>query len=186
MNSPCTTLHVAGGLILLAASLSPGMAWSAVTLTPTARDSLASPDGNGRFSTYSEYGEPCINDLGQVAFAARLTATALGAADNDIVVRVSPGGVVQLLARQGEPIPDGPGTWGNLQQITRQYAMNDSGRVAFNAPLTGTSGGTSNDRGIYSAMDPGSWLIHVRKGDIAPFTTWPFNVLLTQIGRAHV
>ncbi|MFN8177938.1 MAG: choice-of-anchor tandem repeat NxxGxxAF-containing protein [bacterium] len=175
----CTFLHVTCGLMLLAAPPVPRPALAAVTVTAAARDSLASPDGNGRFSGYSEYGEPCINDFGQVAFTARLTGTALGSSDNDVLVRVSPGGLVQLLARQGSAIPDGPGFWGDLQQITRQYAMNDSGRVAFNAPLTGTSGGPSNDRGIYSASDPGAYWIHVRKGDIAPFTTLPFNALLT-------
>jgi len=150
-------------------------------MTAAARDSMLSPDGNGRFSVYSDYGEPCINDAGQVAFAARLTATALGSADNDVIVRTSSGGIIHLFARQGGAIPDGPGSWADLQQITRQYAINDAGRVVFNVPLTGTPGGSGDNRGIYStnSTSPDSIWRHVRKGDIAPFTDSPFNVLLT-------
>jgi hypothetical protein len=173
--------RVALGSIPIAMALHPDLALSAVTLTAAARDSMSSPDGNGRFSVYSDYGEPCINDAGQVAFAARLTATALGGADNDVVVRTSPGGIVELFARQGGAIPDGPGSWADLQQVIRQYAINDAGRVVFNAPLAGTPGGTGDNRGIYStnATSPDSFWVHVRKGDIAPFTDSPFNALLT-------
>lgn len=172
-------LFPAACTVAMFASLLPGPASSTVTWTAAARDSLASPDGNGRFSAYSDYGEPCINDLGQVVFAARLTGTTLGSADNDVIVRVSGGGILELLARQGGAIPDGPGTWADLQQVIRQYALNDSGLVVFNAPLSGTAGGTADNRGIYTSAGPASCTAVVRRGDIAPFTTSPFNVLLT-------
>src|SRR5262245_41496683 len=136
MASPCTIFRVACVSMAIAVSSFPGSARSTVTMTAAARDSILSPDGNGRFSVYSDYGEPCINDAGQVAFAARLTGTALGSADNDVIVRTSSGGIVQLFARQGGAIPDGPGSWADLQQVTRQYAINDAGRVVFNVPLT--------------------------------------------------
>ena len=91
MTSRWTAARRVTGLIPLIVSLASGAALATVTLTPAARDSTPSPDGNGRFSTYTEYGEPCINDAGQVAFVARLAATALGAADNDVLARVSAG-----------------------------------------------------------------------------------------------
>lgn len=146
-----------------------------VTVTPVARDGNPAPGGNGSFGSYPSYGEPCINDAAQVAFTAILTGTSGGGADDDVLVRGESAGTVTLMARQGGAIPDGPGTFGNLHFVTRQYAMNDSGRIAIVAPLTGTPGGTSDNSALYSAVFPGLWWKHVRRGDIAPFTTSPFN-----------
>ena len=148
---------------------------AAVRAIPVARDGNPAPGGNGSFGTYFNYGEPCINDASQVAFTALLSGTSGGSADNDVLVRGEAAGTVTLMARQGGAIPDGPGTFGNLHFVTRQYAMNDSGRIAIVAPLTGTAGGTADNSALYSAVYPGLWWRHVRRGDIAPFTTSPFN-----------
>ncbi len=161
-------------LTLLSVAWAP-RAGAAVTAVPVARDGNPAPGGNGSFGTYSNYGEPCLNDASQVAFTALLSGTSGGAADNDVLVRGESAGTVTMMARQGEPIPDGPGFFGALHFITRQYAMNDSGRIAIVAPLTGTAGGTADNSALYSAVFPGLWWKHVRRGDIAPFTTSPFN-----------
>lgn len=168
---------VAGAVaaLILMTLTGTGPARAAVTAVPVARDGNPAPGGNGSFGTYSSYGEPCINDASQVAFTALLTGTSGGAADNDVLVRGEAAGGVTLMARQGGPIPDGPGFFGALHFITRQYAMNDSGRIAIVAPLTGTAGGTADNSALYSAITPGLWWRHVRRGDIAPFTTSPFN-----------
>ncbi len=157
----------------LAAVAAP--AGATVSAIPVAREGNPAPGGNGSFGSYTSYGEPCLNDASQVAFTALISGSSGGTADNDVLVRGEPGGTVTLMARQGQPIPDGPGTFGNLHFVTRQYAMNDSGRVAIVAPLTGTAGGTSDNSALYSAVTPGLWWKHVRRGDIAPFTTSPFN-----------
>src|SRR5258706_7513766 len=124
-------------LVLPSAAL-PGAALATVTAVPVARDGIPAPGGNGSFGTYFNYGEPCVNDASQVAFTALLTGTSGGGADNDVLVRGEANGTVTLMAREGQPIPDGPGFFGALHFVVRQYAMNDSGRIAVVAPLTGT------------------------------------------------
>lgn len=163
--------------LLAAGLIAAAPAPAAVTWVAIARDGQASPDGNGTFGGYTRYGEAFLNDSGQVVFAARRIGTAAGTADDAVIARGN-GLSVALIAREGQPIPDGPGAFGHMLEILRQYSINDSGRIAFNAPLTGTPGGTSDDRAIYSAVDPGVYWKVVRKGEIAPFTTSPFNALL--------
>lgn len=154
---------------------SPGRAMATVTAIPVARDGNPAPGGNGTFGGYTSYGEPCLNNHSQVAFACLLAGSSGGATDNDALVRGESNGTLTLMAREGQPIPDGPGFFGALNFVIRQYAMNDSGRIAIVTPLTGTAGGTSDNQALYSAVFPGLWWKHVRRGDIAPFTTTPFN-----------
>ena len=116
-----------------------------IAIVPITRDGQASPDANGSFPTFFDYGEPFLNDSGQVVFSCRLVLTAGGSADNEVLVRGRGGSAPVLIAREGQAIPDGPGLFGGLQGVIRQYAMNDSGRVVFVAPLTGTAGGTSDN-----------------------------------------
>jgi hypothetical protein len=166
---------VRGAIVVLALLPVAHSARATVTATPVARDGNPAPGGNGAFGGYTTYGEPCVNDASQVAFTAQLTGTSGGGTDNDILARGEANGTVTKMAREGEPIPDGPGLFGGLHFVVRQYAMNDSGRIAIVAPLTGTPGGTSDNSALYSAITPGLWWKHVRRGDIAPFTTTPFN-----------
>jgi len=153
----------------------PGGAGAAVTAIPVARDGNPAPGGNGTFGSYASYGEPCVNNHSQVAFTALFSGSSGGSTDNDALERGESGGTLTLMAREGQPIPDGPGLFGALHFVTRRYAMNDSGRIAIMTPLTGTPGGTSDNAALYSAVFPGLWWRHVRRGDIAPFTTTPFN-----------
>jgi flagellar hook capping protein FlgD len=168
---------VTGAMVALALSSLAlvGTARATVTAVPVARQGNPAPGGNGTFGPYANYGEPCLNDHSQVAFSALLTGTSGGGADNDVLVRGEANGSVTLMAREGQPIPDGPGSFGALHFVIREYAMNDSGRIAVVAPLTGTPGGTSDNSALYSAITPGLWWKHIRRGDIAPFTTLPFN-----------
>ena len=63
-----------GMAAVLAIAPVSALAAAAVTIIPVARDSMLAPDGNGRFSTYGTYGEPVLNDAGQVAFTGRFSA----------------------------------------------------------------------------------------------------------------
>jgi len=167
-----TSAKRAGVLALLALGTSalalPVNAELSVTATPLALESAAAPDGNGVFGAYNRFNEPCLNDSGQVGFSARLNGTAGGTLDDTIIVRADPGGTINLLAREGQAIPDGPGAFGVLNTVTRAYSMNDSGRVAFTAGLTGTPGGASDNSGIYSIKDPGHFWVHARSDWPAP------------------
>src|SRR5262245_46695487 len=122
--------------------LVPALA-AAVDVVPIAIETGAAPGGNGAFGGYLSFGEPCINDSGQIGFYANLTGTAGGGADNDLLARGQPGGPTVVIAREGNSIPGGSGLYGALQVIVRQYTMNNGGRMAYAAMLTGTPGGTT-------------------------------------------
>lgn len=159
-------------------ALAVGRAHAAATVTvfPLARTGVAAPDANGSFGAFFSFRDPVLNDAGEVAFVGRFDFSSLGTLDDDYLVRASKTGARTLLARQGQALPDVSGTFGGLANaILREYAMNDSGRVAFIAPRTGTPGGTADNSAIYSIRDPGLFWVHARRGDTPPFTTTTFN-----------
>ena len=163
---------------LLGLSVGAGLAraTATVTIVPLARDGMSAPGGNGTFGSYFQYRDPVLNDAGEAAFTGRFLSTLGGSADDDYLVRASKSGVRVTLAREGQALPDVSGTFGGLfTAILREFCMNDSGRVAFIAPRTGTPGGTADNSALYSVKDPGLFWVHVRRGDTPPFTTTTFN-----------
>jgi hypothetical protein len=154
--------------LALLVTATPAHASLTVSAIPLARSTEASPDGNGTFGDYFGFGEPCVNDSGQVAFSADLTATTGGTADDEVLIRARDGVSHVLIAREGELIAGGPASFGRLFPAPRIYVMNNSGRVAFRAPLDNTPGGAADNDGLFSSVGPGSLTQHVRKGDLAP------------------
>jgi hypothetical protein len=144
------------------------------TAIPLVRQGDPAPDGNGIYGTYSNFGDPCLNDSGQVAFSALLGGTAGGAADNEVIVRAASGSPTALIVHEGEALPIAGAFGTGLHFVTRQYVMNNDGRVAFPANLTGTPGGTTDNAGMYSSEGPGTLIQHARKGAIAPDFAVPF------------
>ena len=125
-------------------------------LTQVARTGRAAPDGNG---TFISLGSPALNDAGQTAFTGTLTGTAGGTADNEGVFR-GDGGALTQVARAGQAAPDGNGTFDRFVGAT----LNDVGQVAFRGELTGTAGGSADDRGVFTG-DGADLLTVVREGD---------------------
>jgi hypothetical protein len=155
-------------LVLLTLIPASGLA-SPVDVTPIAIETGAAPGGNGTFGGYLSFGDPCINDSGQIGFYASLVGTAGGGSDNDLLARGQPGGPLVVIAREGNAIPGGGGFYGALQVIIRQYTMNNSGRMAYAAMLTGTPGGSSDNQAIYTCAGPGTENLIARRGSAAPF-----------------
>ncbi len=128
-------------------------------ITQIAREGQAAPDGNGSFAYFED---PSLNDAGQVAFKAWLRDTAGGSDDNQGIFRGAGGRITQI-AREGQPTPDGNGTFAYFEDPS----LNDAGQAAFYATLTGTSGGTSDDNGIFRGA--GSTITQIaREGQAAP------------------
>jgi hypothetical protein len=132
-------------------------------VTRIARQGQAAPDGNGTLGSFAEF--PALNKSGQVAFGVHLQGTSGGNTDSQGIFRGS-GGALTQIARAGQTAPDGNGIFipgnflGNVQ-------LNDSGQAAFWLELTGTSGGTKDDSGIFLG-DGGPITQIAREGDIAP------------------
>lgn len=171
MNSKRST---AGILWLFALSMPASVARPAVEIVPLVQLGDPGPGGDGTYGSYLDYGPPCLNDAGQVAFSADLGGNAGGAATDELMLRVEPDGARTVLAREGSAIPDGTGFYDNLKVANRRYVMNNDGRVAFVSEMTGTPGGTSDNQAIWSSDGPGTETEHVRIGDSAPGTASTF------------
>jgi hypothetical protein len=120
-------------------------------LTQIVRSDQLAPDGNGRFTGF---GEVVLNNLGQTAFYANLT----GNNGNGIFVGI--GDSLTQVARAGQFAPDGNGAFSNFGNLV----LNDAGQSVFSATLTGTSGGNSDNSGIFTG-DGIDFLKVIRAGD---------------------
>lgn len=143
-----------------------------------ARSVQPSPDGNGSFLIFFTSAPP-LNDQGQTAFVAQLNGTTGGTADNLGLYRGDGNTTVQLV-RKGEFVPNGNGRFLDFGGAAT-VAINNSGQVAFTATLTGTSGGSSDNAGIF--LVTGSTVTQLaRKGQTVPggngvFSTFGYPAL---------
>ena len=130
-------------------------------VTGLARKGDAVPDGNGEFDGFYSIMGP--NENGQVAFIAAISGTSGGEHDNEGVYIADESGVT-LLAREGDPVPGGNGTFDDFDFVS---GINESGESAFKAVLDGTSGGGNDNLALYIASGSGITEL-ARKGDPVP------------------
>ncbi len=104
-------------------------------LKTIARNGQTSPDGNGTFQSFAGR---ALNDLGQVAFWSRVTYPSLGTRE---VIYVGDGISLTEVARQGDTVPNLPGTIDSFGY----NSINNSGRVVFDAYTT------SNVQGLFAS-----------------------------------
>ncbi len=117
------------------------------------------PGGNGQLF---DMDAPTLNNNGQVAFYASTLGSTNGGNDGYFV---SDGNTLSVLALLNEISPDGNGVFINL--ISTTPPLNDNGQTAFTATLTGTTGGTADNSGLYRA-DSSSIIQLARKGQTVP------------------
>jgi len=94
----------------------------------------AAPGGNGTVFLGSPTHEwPAFNNKGLAAFVARLTNTQGGSNDDSAIYRTSTPGKLTQIAREGQPLPEGNGTFGEMIYGVSIVlpAMNATGQIAF-------------------------------------------------------
>ena len=138
-------------------------------LTTVVREGTAAPDGNG---VIEAMGVPALNNAGQVAFNAWMRDTSGGTLD-DVCVLLASGGTVTQIAREGIAPPEGNGEF----FIPGNPNLNNAGQVAFRGLLRDTSGGTSDDEGIYVGSASGLNTI-AREGEPAHDSDGVFSLLV--------
>ncbi len=107
---------------------------------------------------------PVLNTAGQTAFRARLAGTGVDNSNNSGILLGTPGDL-KLMFRAGS---QSPGVSSGVQFAGLGVpALNESGRIAFIAGLTGSDVNSSNDTGIWSGGS-GNLALVARKGDQAP------------------
>jgi hypothetical protein len=109
-----------------------------------------------------------LNRLGHVAFVARVTGPGV-TASNDGGMWVDRGGVVELVAREGEQAPLLPPgvVLADVQISTSGLVLNSAGDVVFKATVAGPGVTTSNDRAAWMVRSGVTELV-LREGDPAP------------------
>ena len=118
---------------------------------------------------FDSLGTPVMNDTGNVAFWGRLIG-AVSATNEHGIWAEGPGGL-KLVAREGN---QAPGTavgvrFGGEVFVFSEPVINNAGRTAFVAALTGSGVTSSNDLGIWS-QGSGSLALVARSGSQAPGT----------------
>ncbi len=162
-------LHGIASLVLALCLVGTGLSdASAAETTTLVVSGDAAPDGNGTFSGF----EPVLplNANGEVAFIASLTGTQNPSTDTRGIFIADTTSVTQLV-RTGQPAPDGNGTFRHFSEnfgVIEKLVLNDNATVAFTAWLAGTSGGSTDDLGLFSASASSGIKQLVRAGDSAP------------------
>jgi len=129
---------------------------TAGSLVEVVRGGQATPDNT---ATFLEFIAPTpINQSGQVAFSALSVPSGGG------IFRAG-GGPLTKIAQTGDASPDGNGIF--LALGTVAPAFNDAGQAAFFANLSGTTGGSSDNAGIFRG-DGSSLAVIARRGDLTP------------------
>ena len=133
------------------------------TLTQVARKGQNVPN----VGTFDSFQSPVIDASDRVAFWARLTGTSGGTANDTVIYRADPGGSLAQIAREGQAVPGGNGLFGELDRTLLQ--INRGGAVAFRSDLTATSGGITDDTGMYVGSGGALTLREIaREGQLSP------------------
>ncbi|MEM8945454.1 MAG: choice-of-anchor tandem repeat NxxGxxAF-containing protein [Planctomycetota bacterium] len=135
-----------------------------VNLMQIARQGEPVPDGSGVFASFTQITKSFVtlNDQGQVAFYSDILNSSGNSSIGSGVFRgdglTSP---IQIV-RSGEQAPGGNGSFTNFGPLV---ALNNQGQIAFQAELLGTSGGSSDDLGIFLHDEVMGLIQIVREGD---------------------
>jgi len=124
------------------------------------RTGQTAPDGNGIFSGV---GFHALNNAGQISFLGTITDTSGGNNDGQGIFLDNGASSPVPIVRAGDPAPDGNGSFTEFKFST----LNDTGQIAFVGDLTGTSGGDSDDSGLFRSDGTSSPVQIARAGDAA-------------------
>ena len=144
-------------------------------LTQIARNSDTAPDSNGTFVSIATINDPSVNASGQALFAGFLSGTSGGSSDDQGYFHGSGGALTQIV-REGQASPDSNGTYSSFDT----FAFNDSGQAAFRGILIGTSGGNSDNLGVFRS-DGGTLTQIGREGQPAPDSNGTFSGITADI-----
>ncbi len=118
------------------------------------------PNANGEFLYFDyRFQGPLINDVGQIAFPARVGTNILTDFHRGLFITDSSGSTKQI-ALAGNTVPEGNGEFSTFENL----AFSNSGQLAFEANLAGTSDTSSDDKGLYLYDDYAGLTLVARTG----------------------
>jgi hypothetical protein len=110
-------------------------------------------------------GVSMLNNPGDVAFVGWTSTGGTGTSDTFIFRTNKTGAPISVMLAEGSAVPDGNGVFDNLVNTTARF--NDAGQYASGLTLRGTSGGTSDNTGIYRIDANGTPTRLFREGQAA-------------------
>ena len=133
-----TALFRVGILIVCCAMLTSSPCWAIGSIKVVLQDGDPAPNGNGVFVTASSaVNYLTLNNVGQLAFGARLNSTLGGFADDDAVFRHD-GSVITEIDREGAATPNGD----RFDSYFAYETVNSAGDVAFTVAASAADGST--------------------------------------------
>lgn len=159
--------------------------WSEGTgaLALVARDGSHAP-GTPADVSFSLLGQPVINNDGQTAFDGSLSGTSVDPNINGHGIWIGDANTLTLVAREGSQAP-GAADGVNFDRFQpydgARPVLNDSGKTAFLASVTGAAVTSSNEFGIWSDAI-GTLALLAGQGDQAPGT--PQGVTFLILGKS--
>ena len=116
-----------------------------------------------------------INNSDDVVFAAWTSAGGTGPSDSHVFRISKSGGPISVLLSEGAAAPDGNGEFANMINIVPR--LNDAGQYASGFDLRNTSGGTTDDSGIFRVDLGGNVVQMFREGQSALSGNGTFGAL---------
>ncbi|QDV89238.1 hypothetical protein RAS2_03030 [Phycisphaerae bacterium RAS2] len=128
--------------------------------------------GTGIGMTYSDFGDPALNNAGHLAFRGVLTGVGIDASNNEGMWSSS-AGALNLIAREGDAAPN-VSMGVNFGSFTRPHfhevILRGNGDAAFVSELTGAGVTPQNDAALWAQRNGVLGLV-AREGDAAPGTS---------------
>ena len=115
---------------------------------------------------FEEFQDLALNNVDQVAIRALIDGTGIDASNGQGLWAES-GGVLSLVTLSGDAAP---GVAGAVFESFNPPAINDNGRIAFDASLTGAGVDGTNNRGIWVEDGISGLALVTQRGDAAPGT----------------
>ena len=157
------------GVIAFATHLSPAPASALLTGFPGLLDVVAmrGDPAPGTTHAFADFHSESMNRVGDIAFRATLLAApGVTSANNAGLWRFGRIGGIELIAREGDPVPGGGAVFERFGAVE----IGANGLVVFQAYLSGDGIDSSNDGSIWRRDPFGNMRIVAREGDTAPGT----------------
>lgn len=140
------------------------------------------------------FDNPLINKQGRIAFNAGLSGPNVDNSNRYAVFAQSPGELIQLIAREGDPSPIDGANFHILARSPSNLSLNALDQVTFFARLSGAEVDDTNDLAVFRGTSASDLTVVVRRGDPTPigedvrfdnFTDFVNSGLLGSNARGH-
>lgn len=147
-----------------------------------AREGYLAPGTGANFDRLLADSGIALNEKGQTAFSFTLTGPGVDSTNDSGIWSEGNGSGLELVAREGNLAP---GTSAHFDRfvIAGLPQLNDLGRMAFLADLTGPGIDSSNNRGIWSNVGGNGLQLVVRKGHATPGAG---NIVFGNVGSPRI